>query len=133
MTLKNIALYLSFCIVVLLQSCLSDDLAFDVIESPVLALFTNPSSTDSMMTISATFYELDKTGILDNAIGIDSIPIGGMSVQVFTDVDVLLGELTTGSDGGAVFSKPWSELSSVSRLEWVGTYDGVPFRIYKNF
>ena len=122
-----------FLIVSLISSCVSDELAFDVVESPVLALFDGPDTGEAMMTVTATFYELDKSGILDNSIGIDSIPLSDLSISVFINENTLLQELKTDANGQAIFSKAWEEVSSSSRLEWVGVHDGVPFRIYKNF
>ena len=118
--------------VLLSSSCTSDELAFDVIESPVLALFDGPITTDDMMTITATFYELDKSGILDQSIGIDSTLISNMTIKIFTDDDVMLDELTTDTNGQIEFTKALSDIGSTSRLEWAGNYNDVPFRVFKN-
>lgn len=128
------ALFTAFVLASLLTSCTSDDLAFEVIESPVLALFEEEiDDTAGSISMTATFYELDKSGILDKNIGIDSTLISGLSVAVFINETTQVGTLTTGSDGTATFEKPISELAGVSRLEWVGTYNDTPFRIYRNF
>ncbi len=119
---------------ILVTSCTSENLAFDVIESPVLATFEETiDSEEGILTMSATFYELDKSGILDKNIGIDSTLISGMTVEVFINENTLVGEITTDSEGKAVFAKSFSELEGASRLEWVGTYSDTPFRIYRNF
>lgn len=119
---------------ILVTSCTNENLAFDVIESPVLATFEeNIDSEEGILTMSATFYELDKSGILDKNIGIDSTLISGMTVEVFINENTSVGEVTTDSEGKAVFSKSFSELDGASRLEWVGTYSDTPFRIYRNF
>ncbi len=118
----------------LVTSCTSENLAFDVIESPVLATFEETiDSQEGILTMSATFYELDKSGILDKNIGIDSTLISGMTVEVFINENTLIGELTTDSEGKVVLEKPLSELDGASRLEWVGSYSSTPFRIYRNF
>lgn len=115
-------------------SCTSDDLAFDVIESPVLALFEEDiDDTTGSISMKATFYELDKSGILDQSIGIDSTIISGLALEIFVNESTKVGSVTTGSDGTAIFEKPISELSGASRLEWVGTFNNTPFRIYRNF
>ena len=114
------------------SSCSSDELAFDVIESPVLVLFDGPTTTDDMMSITATFYELDKSGILDQNIGIDSTLITNLNIKIFTDDDVMLDELTTDANGQAEFTKALSDIGGTSRLEWVGNYDEVAFRVFKN-
>ncbi|MEM6316864.1 MAG: hypothetical protein AAF960_04300 [Bacteroidota bacterium] len=125
--------FLAIALVALLPSCTSDDLAFDVIESPVLALFEEDIDTDGMLNMTATFYELDKSGILDQNVGIDSTLITGLVLEVFINETVKVGEVTTDSAGKAVFSKSLGDLNGASRLEWVGNYEGTPFRIYRNF
>lgn len=119
-------------IMLLASSCSSDELAFDVIESPVLVLFDGPTTTDEMLSITATFYELDKSGILDQNVGIDSTLITNLSIKVFTDDDVMLEELTTDANGQVEFTKALSDIGSTSRLEWVGNYNDVAFRVFKN-
>jgi hypothetical protein len=118
----------------LLASCAKDDLAFDIIESPVLAEFEslNDAGPD-MLKIKATFLDLDKSGILDHNIGIDSIPVAGLSVKVFVYESDLVEELMTDSEGSVIFESAISELNGAGRLEWVGTYEDTPFRIYQNF
>jgi len=119
---------------ILLSSCTSDDLAFDVIESPVLATFEESvDSQEGILSMTATFYELDKSGILDKNIGIDSTLISGLSIEIFVNEKTSVGQVTTGSDGKAVFEKSFGDLGGASRLEWVGTHNGTPFRIYRNF
>ncbi len=123
-----------FILAVLVTSCTNENLAFDIIESPVLATFEETiDSEESILTMSATFYELDKSGILDKTIGIDSTFISGMTVEVFINESTLVSELTTDSEGKAILTKSLSELGGTSRLEWVGTYSNTPFRIYRNF
>lgn len=115
-----------------LCSCTSDELAFDVIESPVLVLFDGPSTTDDLLMITATFFELDKSGILDQNIGIDSTLIPNLSIKIFSDDNVMMDELTTDVNGEIEFTKSLTDLESTSRLEWVGNYNDVPFRVFKN-
>ncbi len=123
-----------FILAMLVTSCTSENLAFEVIESPVLATFEETiNSEEEILTMSATFYELDKSGILDKNIGIDSTLISGMTVEVFINENTLIGEFTTDSDGKAILTKSFSELDGASRLEWVGNYSNTPFRIYRNF
>lgn len=128
------ALLATFILASLLSSCTSDDLAFEVIESPVLATFEESiDSQEGILTMTATFYELDKSGILDQTIGIDSTLIVGMPVSVFINENTLVGEFTTGSDGKVLLEKSFGDLNGASRLEWVGNYNATPFRIYRNF
>jgi len=128
-------LYFFFVLVCLsLTACTSDDLAFDIIESPVLAVFEDsPNTTPEMLAITATFYELDKSGILDQNIGIDSMPIQDLEISVYVDGSALINSYTTSVDGTVEFEAPFQQLGTSRRLEWVGAYDGVPFRIYKNY
>ena len=121
-----------FLLSTLLPSCTSDDLAFEVIESPVLAVFSEETDTD-MLRMTATFYELDKSGILDKNIGIDSTIISGLSLEIFINEKTLVGSATTDGSGQATLETTISDLQGASRLEWVGTYNNTPFRIYRNF
>lgn len=131
MKINYISLFLLTALMALV-SCTSSDLAFDIVESPVLIEFDGPDSSAEMLTVTATVYELDKSGILDNAVGITSTAVSGLSLTVYTDEDTVLDQVTTNSEGVAVFTKAWSEVGSVSRLEWTGEHNGVAFRIYKN-
>ncbi len=124
---------LSLLVSLLFASCTKDDLAFDVIESPVLAIFEDMDAGGSNLTVKATFYDLDKSGILDNTIGIDSIPVANMEISVFILSNQLVETLTTDSNGEAVFDIPLTDLSGASRLEWVGKHDDIDFRIFHNF
>lgn len=130
---KNIFLIVGLCLL-LQTACTSDKLAFDIIESPVLAIFAEGanSSTD-VLAVSATFYDLDKTGILDMSVGIDSIPIPNLEVSVYLGESNLIGTYSTDANGTVEFEADYADLGSATRLEWVGTYDDVPFRIYNNF
>ncbi len=132
--MKNIKYSALLCLLAafLFTSCLKDDLAFDVIESPVLAVFEDMDAGNNLM-VKATFYDLDKSGILDNSIGIDSIPVANMEISVFILSSQLITTLTTDSNGEVVFDMPFSELAGASRLEWVGKYDETDFRIFHNF
>ncbi|MEM9850036.1 MAG: hypothetical protein AAF847_19250, partial [Bacteroidota bacterium] len=132
MKFKNIYL-LSLLSLALLSSCIENELAFDVIESPVLAIFDEMEAEEGMLKIQATFYELDKSGILDQNIGIDSTAISGMTVGVYVEESVLIQEYTTDASGIIVFDKPLEALGGNTRLEWVGNYKDTPFRIYKKF
>jgi len=128
------ALLMTLGLGVLLSSCTSDDLAFDIIESPVLATFEESiDSQEGMLSMTATFYELDKSGILDKNIGIDSTLISGLTIEVFINENTSVGQLTTDSNGQATLEKSLGDLGGASRLEWVGTHSGTPFRIYRNF
>lgn len=123
----------SLLIGLIFTSCLKDDLAFDVVESPVLAVFEDMGAGTDNLTVKATFYDLDKSGILDHAIGIDSIPVANMEISVFILSNQLVDTLTTDASGEVVFDVPLTDLAGSSRLEWVGQYDDIDFRIFHNF
>lgn len=99
-----------------LSSCEDvSDVAFDRVASPVL-LVTTPVGTDE---VQGTFYELDKSGILDQAVGIDSIPVSDLSIEVFSS-DASLGTFTTDAAGSITVPS--------TATVWVGEYNGIAFR-----
>lgn len=115
------------------SGCLEEELPFEVVESPVLALFEDvESSTDGMLSVRATFYELDKSGILDHTIGIDSTVLSGLPIEVFVNESQLIGSFTTDTNGEILFEEDINTIGSAGRLEWVGSHKGVGFRIFKN-
>ena len=121
------------CIIGLFTSCVDDELAYDIIESPVLVVFDTPSIEDEMLTLGGTFYELDKSGILDNTVGIDSTLLSDLIISVYINNDVLIEELVTDASGNAVLSTDIANLQGVTTLEWAGIYNNVPFRFLKKF
>ncbi|MEN0051436.1 MAG: hypothetical protein AAF806_30505 [Bacteroidota bacterium] len=132
MKLNNI-IFSSLLLLLGLSSCIENELPFDVIESPVLAVFEDMEADSAMIKIKATFYELDKSGILDKDVGIDSTAISGLPIGVFIQESTLIQELTTDADGVAIFEVTLDELGGNNRLEYVGNYKETPFRIYKKF
>ena len=92
------------------------DLALDRVASPVL-LVTDPISDSEVM---ATFYELDKSGILDHTVGIDSIPIPNLSIEVFA-AGASVGTFSTDNSGAIV-------VQSTEGLSYAGEHKGVKFR-----
>lgn len=118
----------------LFVSCSKDDLAFDIIESPVLAQFEALDATEpGTLKVKATFFDLDKTGILDNTVGIDSLPVSGLAIKIYVFESDLVGELLTDASGTVIFEEDLSSLQGAGRLEWVGVYEDTPFRIYQNY
>ena len=89
------------------------------------------------VTLAVRIYELDKSGILDNKVGIDSIPVASLALKLATRTGTDLGSLTTDASGKATISKTWAELgiaapragSSVA-LTWTGDYKGQAFSRY---
>ena len=123
-----------FCMLTIcLSGCLEEELAFEVLESPVLGLFEEMApAADNSLKLKATFYELDKTNILDHTKGIDSIPLSGLRIQVYVRETELVGEYSTDSNGEIIFEEDYSLFQGSSRLEWAGMHKEIPFRIYKN-
>lgn len=86
------------------------------------------------VTMSIKVYELDKSGILDYTVGIDSIPVTSLAIELTKRDGTALGTLTTDAAGMATLTKTWAELgiaapavgSSVS-LTWKGEYKGQAF------
>ena len=113
-------------------SCVNEELAFTVEASPVLGLIEPATSTDGMLSYTGTFYELDKSGILDNNIGIDSIPVSGLELSISSQTREVLQTVMTDGEGRATFTVAADELTGVTRLEWAGTHNGLAFRILKS-
>ena len=162
----NRALYVLFAGTLLFTACDVEDPFVDRIESPVLLVFDevsgylagggltySPSVTKSVtlanytdpVTLSLTVYELDKSGILDHTIGIDSIPLSDFAITFSKRDGTMSTELTSDSDGKVTMTTTWQNLgvadieaivnASASKtitipLTWVGTYRGISFAKY---
>lgn len=108
----------------------ADDLAIDRVAAPLVSTFVTTYNADSTaLIVQATFYELDKSGILDQQVGIDSIPVPELAIAVYTNETTQLSTLTTNTAGEVVFEQELAELEGISVLEWAGTYRQTPFRI----
>lgn len=129
-------------------ACKEEDPWVDATVAPVVvniigAPFGYPQEKDpavgypaasTKLTLSATILELDKSGILNNTVGIDSIPVSGVKVVITMRTGAVLGEVTSGADGKVSLDKTWAELGiaapvkgSLARISWTGTYKGVSF------
>lgn len=155
-----------FAALVTLSSCNEEDPFVDRVEAPVLLDFDEvtgylasggltavPSVTKTVtaanytspVVLSLTVYALDKSGILDHTVGIDSIPVTGLKI-VFSKRDGSGPvEVTSGSDGKVIVATTWEALgvtdvqaiatSSPARsitigLTWTGEYKGQSFARY---
>lgn len=117
-----ILLLLVAMILVSLSGCEDEsDMAVNKVAAPVLMELENTAPDE----IRAVFYELDKSGILDHTVGIDSIPVANLSIQVFA-ASTALGEFMTDAAGG--FSVPYT---GAKPNEFAGVYKGIAFRIKK--
>jgi len=109
--------------VLLLASCKEEtDLILERVEAPVLLQYDSIAPT----TAQATFFDLDKSGILDQNVGIQYDPIANLTVEVMRSGNSL-GTFTTGGDGTFTI-----EFDEGLPDEFAGNYDGISFRIFKN-
>lgn len=124
-----------------IYSCIDAvELATPNTASPVLVLLEgNEFEATTGVAVAGTFYELDKSGILDNTVGIDSIPVSGLEIRVFINHTEEVGTLTTDGSGKVMFQNPWSSLGLNApasgdqvRLEFAGNHNNVAFRQYHN-
>jgi len=106
------------------------DVAIDRVVAPVLGVDLGTETDNGMLKRQVVFYELDKTGILDHTIGIDSIPVSNLAIEVYINDRTSVGSLTTDANGLVVFEKPLSDFGGAApALQWVGSYKGINFRI----
>lgn len=114
------------------------ELATPNVASPVLVLLEGSSFTSSSnVEVMGTFLELDKSGILDKNIGIDSLPVSNLEIKVFVDHVEEVSTLVTDSMGKVAFSLTWADLGVSAatsgnqvRLEFAGIHKGIAFRKY---
>jgi hypothetical protein len=113
----------------ILASCEDvSDMAFDRVAAPVLVIVQTPVTTPDEISVTAFFYELDKSGLLNKDIGIDSIPVAGLSITVANNLNrATLGTLTTDAEGKVTFTRARTELTGITRIDWVGEHKGVRF------
>ncbi|PWJ60285.1 hypothetical protein CLV98_101466 [Dyadobacter jejuensis] len=137
--------------VVLLFSCKAEDPWVDNTVAPLLvdiigADFGYPiekqpavgyAASASELKLSARLLELDKTNILNKDIGIDSIPVAGITISVAIKGGASLGEVTSDADGMVSLTKSWTDLGVTAPaagqlvpLTWTGSYKGVGFTRY---
>ncbi|RRB04181.1 hypothetical protein [Larkinella rosea] len=93
---------------------------------------TSKITAPVIMTVK--ILELDKSGILNNKVGIDSIPVASLALKLTRRDGTAIADLKTDNTGKATLTKTWAELgitapavgSSVS-LTWTGEYKGQAF------
>jgi hypothetical protein len=119
----------------LLMGCEKEDaMVVDRVVSPVLVMVSGTSFTAAEpVKVTATIYELDKSGLLNHAVGIDSIPVANLAITVKLNATTL-AELTTDPAGKVNLTKSWSELGLASpkagntvNLEFAGSHKGQAF------
>lgn len=148
---------------ILFISCDEEDPFVDRVVSPVLIVFDDvpgylagggltaiPSVTKKVsdgnytepVVLRASFYELDKSGILDHNIGIDSIPVSNLSIRFARRDAPFSLEGVTDANGKLEISTTWEALgitdvetivmaaqgkSIAIPLAWSGTHKGQSF------
>jgi hypothetical protein len=135
-----------------IASCEKSDPFVDRVAAPVLLLVqgsdgvassglttepTVPALVSSDASIALKVFELDKTGILDYKIGIDSIPVTGVKITFKLRSGAVLREVSTDAKGTATLSTTWASLGiatpkagSSVKLTASGTYKDVAFSKY---
>lgn len=134
---------------VILSACQNvEDPFVDRVAAPVLVLVENATGDGGGMTaepvvsqkiggsvtMSVRIFELDKSGILDNKVGIDSIPVTGLALKLTLRNGTTVGDLTTDAQGRASLTKTWTELGTTAPkagstvlLTWTGAHKGQAF------
>ncbi|GAB3265221.1 hypothetical protein GCM10027347_32800 [Larkinella harenae] len=86
------------------------------------------------VTMTVKIFELDKSGILDYKVGIDSIPVTSLAIKLTKRDGTAIADLTTDASGKATLTKTWAELGiaapaagSSIPLTWRGEYKGQAF------
>lgn len=119
---KYLLILMTAMIIVTLVSCEDEsDMAVNKVASPVL-LDVKTTGTNE---VTAYFYELDKSGILDHTVGIDSIPISNLAIEVFAGT-TSVGIFNTDATGSFMVSYTGTKPS-----EYAGIHKGIAFRIKK--
>jgi hypothetical protein len=121
--------------VLLLAGCKKEeDMVVDRVAAPVLVTIKGTAFTASeAVSVQAGFYELDKRGLLNHAVGIDSIPVANLAIKVRAN-NRDLADFTTDSQGKIILVKSWADFGLMSpmagnvvNLEWSGSYNGQSF------
>lgn len=150
---KKIYLFLSaICMLSLLSACKKEEDPFvDRVAAPVLVvienakagyltgggLYTEPvveSKLADPVVLSVSIYELDKSGMLDYTVGIDSIPVSDLAITLSTRTGVKIADVTSDASGKVSLTKTWAELGlaepqkgNIVSLDWAGEYKGIAF------
>jgi hypothetical protein len=127
--------FAGFFLVLLLAGCTNkEDMVVDRVVAPVLVTIKGTAFTaGEPVSVQAGFYELDKRGILNHAVGIDSIPVANLAIKVRAN-NRYLADFTTDSQGKINLVKSWADFGLMSpkagnvvNLEWSGSYKGQAF------
>lgn len=137
--LKTPSLILTLSLMLLGQACVeSEDLITPNVAAPVLILLEGSTfSATSAVSVNSKTFELDKSNILDHTLGIDSIPVANLPLEIYVANTGKVASLTTDAEGSADLVISWSDLGVEApesgtqvRLEFAGTYKSIGFRKY---
>lgn len=135
-----------------------EDPFVDRVQSPVLVwienadqrnylagggLYAEPSVSvpanhlEAPVQLTAVIYELDKSGLLNQEVGIDSIPVADLAITLQFRNGARIADLVTDANGRVTLTKTWQELNIAApkegsnvRVAWSGTHKGQPFLRY---
>lgn len=150
--MKKILFFSTIFIGFVAASCKVDDPFVDRIAAPVLVIFEDPSGTKTSglttepsitssastdATITVRLLELNKDGLLNYKVGIDSIPATAVPVTFKLRTGTKISDVTTDATGRSILKVSWKTLgiaapvagSSVS-LSCSATYKDVSFTKY---
>jgi hypothetical protein len=133
-------------------ACKKADPFVDRTTAPVLVIFENPNGTNTnglttepSVSTSASadakivvkLLELDKAGILDYKVGIDSLPVASLPVAFKFRNGTKITEVNTDASGKSVLTTTWKSLGienpvvgSSVLLACSATYKNIPFTKY---
>ncbi len=159
-TLFRYPLFALLALAVMFTSCDEEDPFTHRVVSPVLLVFEGvtgylasggltsvPSITKTVtidnytdpVTLNVFIYELDKSGVLDNTVGIDSIPVSNLAINFLKRDGTIIEAASTDASGMVSVTKSWEELGIVDIEEIVNTAAArtivIPFSwsgVYKN-
>ena len=102
---------------------------------PTVSVPANQLETPVQLT--AVIYELDKSGLLNHQVGIDSIPVANLAITLQFRNGTRIADLVTDENGRVTLTRTWPELNVAApkegsnvRVAWSGTHNGQPFLRY---
>ena len=102
---------------------------------PTVSVPANQLATPVQLT--AVIYELDKSGLLNHQVGIDSIPVANLAITLQLRNGTRIADLVTDENGRVALTRTWQELNVAApkegsnvRVAWSGTHKGQPFLRY---
>lgn len=150
--MKKILFFSTIILAFVATSCKVDDPFVDRVVAPVLVIFEDPSgtktnglTTEPSVTSSASadasitvrLLELNKDGLLDYKVGIDSIPAKSVPVTFKLRTGTKILDVTTDDKGRSTLKISWKTLGvatpvagSSVLLACSATYKEVPFTKY---